>query len=394
MSKQKTKPVVRNGKKMAPIKVRKPKAPPVPTFRCNSCQGEFADRSHGKWLGVNPRWTCTPCAPKRRTAAEKPDGFEWFVLQVEPGRDRKVVKEIRKRLRIEGLEDRVKKIVVPTELREVITAEKGPVAASGRNPAAREAASDALGTAKELAGLERDDPTPDGEVPGYKIVVSRDPETGGFKWTVRSVPENPKLARKVVRAKKLPGYVLVHMLWDATVDAAVRKVRDQWGFLLRPLVSDLKTEVSQSQATGLWRWKVRSAETNEVLESGEDVIDKDAAWFKVKEAKAKLEEFRPTAVGTAEAAELLIAEKAVAQIVKDKTELNRVVAAVKVGDCVAIKTGHAFSGAACEVTAVDRKKKVVDLTTELFGVKVPIIGVASWLVELVSRPKPVKGESK
>ena len=390
----KTKPAIRNGKKMTPIKARKPKAPPIPTFRCNSCQGEFTDRTQGKWTGDNPRWTCTPCAPKRRSAPKKASGFEWFVLQVEPGRDRKVVKEIRKRLRIEGLEDRVKKIVVPTELKEVITAEKGDIVASGSTDDLEGAERIALYTAKQLAGMEPLAPLEGDDVPGFKVAAYRAAEGGGFKWTVRSVPENPKLTRKVVRAKKLPGYVLVHMLWDATVDAAVRKVRDQWGFLLRPVVSNLKTEVSQSQATGLWRWKVRSAETNEVLESGEDVIDKEAAWFKVKEAKAKLEEFRPTAVGTEEAAELLIAEKAVGQIMRDKEERSRVVATVKVGDKVTIKTGHAFSGAACEVTAVDRKKEVVDLTTELFGVKVPVIGVQTWLVELVSRPKPVKGESK
>lgn len=381
---------VRGNDKIKPIRT-KPRKPKLPTFKCEGCQEDFTDRKIGGWSGENPRWHCQDCLPRQRKAKEQ-DGFAWYVLQCEPDKDRLVVKDIKRKLRIDSLEHYVKKLLVPTELREKIVEERGDIVARGNDcKHLNDAKIASLAEAKVQAGLAPNEELNSEDrhpIPGYRTACYMDRDTGKWKWHVRKIPENPKATRKVVQCKKFAGYVLVHMKWDAFIDATIRKVRNAWGFLLRPVILNTIVQVQQSKLTGRWAWKLRHHETREIIKKGKGFETRGAAAHAGGLAKAALESFHPTAVKTKEAAELLIRQKAVNQICKDKEELNRVTYKPRIGDVVAILKPHAFSGVECKVAGVDQKAGTVNLTAEMMGQQVPIPAVETWQVDFKSRPKP------
>lgn len=379
----------------------KPRKPKLPIFNCSKCENPFTDRKAGDWFGPEGQltWHCSDCLPRARKPKADTGGAAWYVLQVEPGTDSKVRKGILRTRRIESLEDRVLKVVIATTLKEVITEEKGPVVAKGWELEVEAAKVAAIRAARALAGMKDGEVGPDGAsaVPGYRWAVSRnhDVEKGyGWNWTVREKHPNPQAIRKVVKCKKYPGYVFVHCKWDGEIDRWVRKVRGAWEFLLRPVINNALVSIRKFK-NGRFGWTLRHPETREVIDQfppprktrkGYDT--RGAALHAGGLVRESYEQFHPVALHSKEACDLLMQQRAINQVCKDKEEKDRILNAAKVGDTVRINHPHPFAGVECKVGAVTKDK--ADLKTQLMGVEVPIPGVNLWQLEVVQRARKEK----
>lgn len=379
----------------------KPAAKPTPAPRksrkkvvysvCVSCPGvkslvkhDVADMERNE----NGRLMCRKCAGLDDVApAPTDDGLAWYVINVEPGREGEVRKEILKRVRINNLEASVKRVMSPSQLTERVGPKTGPVVAEGYvegNPTAD--TYDRAREAGKLAAAElylKEHPTADDvtaediagqdSIPGFKVTTFPAKRPGFVEWKVRPFNEL-ETVRKVVKTRKYPGYMLVNCEWTPNVAHLITKTRGVWGVLLQPVVTGHHIKISVTKPTkemaedlGSWakaaeecanrgaRWRVVTPDGGTVVAKGK-CRTKDEARMAAEKAKAVAEEFKPTRLKDKEAAEALMAQKAVNQIVKDKEELMKAVVNVRAGDSIRVKAG-AFRGTRGTVVRVIRNPK-------------------------------------
>lgn len=385
-------------RKTLSAKGRAKKAPKPTRSVCLSCPGAKSLVLHDikdMHRNENGRLVCDSCyapPPKQTAAADRLD--KWYVIQVEPGAEGQVRKDILKQVRIRNLEGQVRRVMSPACLVEKVGPRSGAVLAEGyiEGPADTEgydkARAVALHAAQEIylkqnPETELDD-IPDFQPPGMKITTFPGTQKGTGKpfiqWKVREYNEL-ETVRRVVKGRKYPGYMLINMDWNVETERLVRKTRNVWSILLDPVVTGHLIKLSErtskfakpGQNLG-WNWRVCEPDGGKCVAKGW-ADTKLAARSAAEKAKATAEEFKPTALDTKEAAEALIAQKAVNQIVKDKAELLKAVCNLRVGDAVRVKAG-AFRGVGGEVTRVIRNPKdktliKVDVTMRLMGRPVP-----------------------
>lgn len=286
-------------------------------------------------------------------AAAKADRPMWYVLQVEPGNDRKARKDLLRLSRINRLTNKVKRVIVPTKLAEVVVKPSAVTVAEGwdtdpvtcKHVGRRKAVEL---TPEELRGADGGSATP-----GLWVSVFED-DRKGWGWKVKKAGEGePRRATRSV--KKFKGYVFCKLVYDADTAALLKKTRYAWGLLLQPVVTNIKVVVKTSKATGMSWWVIRHPETNDELARSDRKYDTKAAAREAGLAKkTEMEEFRPTALRTKEEAEMLVAEQFVKDIRKDKAAMNKAVVNLKVGDQVEITGESAWRGKVGKLTVLDK----------------------------------------
>lgn len=396
--------------KKAPKKATRP-AKPTHTV-CLSCPPKLQLVKHrikDMHRNENGRLVCADCyaPPLKAKKAGRPD--KWYVLQVEPNKESQVRKDILKQVRIRNLEGQIKRVMSPTCLVERVGPRVGDVLAEGTyefDPT-RVRQGEAYRFAKELAyeaarviylkrnpDLEAEDvaglgPT---EFDGLRVTANPGKKPGVIEWKVREYFPDESV-RKVLRGRKYPGYMLVNMEFNVETERVLKTTRNAWGLLLQPVVTGHLIKIHVTKPTrkmaddlGGWakameecvrrgaRWRVVEPDGGKVVAKGW-ARDKTEARAAAEKAKATAEEFHPTALADQEAAEALIAQQAVNQILKDKEELNKAVCNLRGGDAVRVKAG-AFRGCRGEVVRVvknpkDKSDVKVELKCRVLGVDVP-----------------------
>lgn len=359
--------------------VKATKAPKPTHAVCLSCPGKLQFVKHrikDMQRNENGRLVCDRCyapAPKAKKECVRTD--KWYVIQVDPGSETQVRADIMKQVRIRNLEGQVRRVMSPSYLVERVGPRAGEVLASGyvMGPAtaptydlAREAGFAAARGIylKQNPETELDD-VPDFMPPGMKISTfpGVQPGTGRsyVEWKVREY-NDLETVRKVVKGRKYPGYMLINMDWNVETERLVRKTRNVWTVLLDPVVTGHLIKITErtskfakpGQNLG-FNWRVCEPDGGVTVAKGW-ADSKLAARAKAESAKAVAEEFKPTELASREAAEALIAQQAVNQILKDKEELNKAVCNLKPGDRVRVKAG-AFRDCRGEVSRVVRNPK-------------------------------------
>jgi transcription antitermination factor NusG len=348
-----------------------PKVKLSKNLQCGGCWQSFPRKTMSQ--NENGKWLCGTCyAPAPREAKPEKD-LKWYVLQVEPGKESTIRKEIERYKKVHNIEHLVGRCFAPARLEdkmldtstELLETEGGFVSA----PEARQAGEARL---KEFFGEDQWNWEVDGYgVPGYRVTVFPDKGAKGkqantWKWELRKVIENRRVVTS--RTYKYPGYMICNLNFQLPVDAMLTRLqrKGSFGLLLRPVVLGHKVQVTKGRVW--YNWKVRHPETGEIIEKGRE-LDKALAYERAKSAKAKLEEFHPTELASAESAELLIRQKAVNQICQDPTIKNRKILDYKEGDSVRCISG-AFKGLLATVTKIDKK----DPTDPVVKVSVTILG--------------------
>lgn len=335
------------------VLTRKPR--PTDKVQCGRCYARVFRRRDGT---PNPNGVlyCPGCAPhaapprpaRRPARLPRYAGMRWYVVQVEPKKEAEFRSSLNRRVRIDGLEAKIGKIVVTTMLRNDVkpvyeTLDHG---AEGDMRSARfvggRAAARLLGTT--VLRLH--------EHPGVRVHVARNMKTEEWEWKVQRLTGTE---HKTVRTKRMPGYVLVQLDYSPEVHQIVKKTRYCWDFLIRPVDQNThRVFLAWSKRAGGWMWQVRDKEGKGVVRRGGPEPTKEAARWRANVAKADLERFVPTPVGDDEAKALLTAERAVRQIVKDRIEKNRVAVTVKVGGpCVVVE--GVYRNVTGVVTGIDKK---------------------------------------
>lgn len=291
---------------------------------------------------------CSACAPKRQ-AKSKSNEMLWYVLACEPGRDVRCRKDLLRKCKDFGCKD-VGRVMIPRRFNDGMYAPAGKVLAEGSEKSNMDAFRAGEREAQRLLDLERDS---DAWRETLKVTVFMNEKTGRYDWRVRT-KEAP--VRKVVKVKKYPGYILVQCRYNTVVADIVKRTRSSWGLLLQKLYEDknLSIKVSESKKGG-YRWRVVQTTFKEIVAKGR--CDSMAlAEERARYAKEQLSTFTPTALKTKEAAEQLIAQKAVNQISKDKSELYKVHVDIRVGDTVRVND-PTWKGVEGKVVSIDKKDK-------------------------------------
>jgi transcription antitermination factor NusG len=182
------------------------------------------------------------------------------------------------------------------------------------------------------------------------------------------------------------------MDWNETTAHLIKKTRNVWGVLLQPVVTGHHIKISVTKPTrqmaddlGGWaaaaeecvrrgaRWRVVTPDGGTVVAKGK-ARDRAEAQAAAEKAKAKAEEFKPTAVKSREAAELLIAQKAVNQICKDKEEKDKAVVNLRVDDRVNVIAGvwRGQRGTVRKVNRLSKTDVTVDIAINMLGREVVV----------------------
>lgn len=396
-----TKKTSKTTRKTLSAKGRAKKAPKPTRSVCLSCPGAKQLDLHDikdMHRNENGRLVCDSCyapPPKRAAVEERLD--RWYVIQVEPGAETQVRADIMKQVRVRNLEGQVRRVMSPSCLVERVGPRSGDVLAEGfvegnataatydiARRHAHRAACDIHAT-QQADGSTGLDYIQLDAVPGMKITTFpgtiKGTGTPVVQWKVREYNEL-ETVRKVVRGRKYPGYMLINMDWNVETERLVRRTRNVWTVLLDPVVTGHLIKLSErtskfarpGQNLG-WNWRVCEPDGGKCVAKGW-ADNKLSARAAAEKAKAHAEEFKPTALDTQEAAEALIAQQAVNQILKDKEELNKAVCNLRVGDWVRVKAG-AFRDVTGTVARVirdpkDRTDIKVDCKLRLLGRDVPL----------------------
>ena len=367
---------------MPRTKAKKPQARKPARVACGLCyQPTSRRKTHTTETG---KLVCDNCW-EELTHPKQPDVVDnkkWYVLQVEPGKESNVRKEIIKQSKIHSLEYCVGRIFSPAKLVDkIVPAGERELIHFGEEREARAARIAGENWLLEHLDLPYDYVGPDGgrAVPGYRVSVfpskgkERDKIGNTWTWKVFKLPPGDQTVQKTMRARKYPGYLICNFEYtdrcQFLLDRAKRK--GCWGLLLRPVVLGHKVQVTVGKVS--FNWKVRHPETGEIVAKGRD-IDKGRAQTAAEVAKAELEAFSPTELDSAEAAELLIRQKAVNQICKDKEEKNRAILPYRVADKVRVVSG-AFRGTEGVIVKIDKRDKTdpkVTITIKLWDHEVPV----------------------
>jgi transcription antitermination factor NusG len=367
--------------KKAP-KAKKAVKTPKPTHTvCLSCTGAKSLVKHriaDMHRNENGRLVCAACyAPPPKRKAEPAPADKWYVIQVDPGSEARVRADIMKQVRIRNLEGQVRRVMSPSCLVEKVGPRVGETLAEGTYavPAAMRLG-DAYKAAKEeacvaaRAVMAKRNPDADPadfefmgptEFPDMRVQAFPGKTPGTLTWKVKEYFESESV-RKVVRGRKYPGYMLINMDWNVETERLVRKTRNVWSVLLDPVVTGHNITVTErtskfkqpGQQLG-FNWRVNEPDGGKLVAKGW-AATRPEARAAAEKAKADAEAFKPTALDSQEAAEALIAQKAVNQILKDKEELNKAVVNVRPGDLVRVTAG-VYRGCRGEVARVVRNPK-------------------------------------
>ena len=282
---------------------------------------------------------CPDCyslsALHRKIKADKPEPKEdmmWYVLQVEPGKEGKVRTDIMRKSKQLGIKDLIGRIFSPLKFAEKLVQPQGEIIDQGEEDNPGHAKSICQSKVWQMNRQEGHAP----EAERFRYGVFQDQKTGKWCWKIRRILDvDPELV--VRKVKKFPGYVLINMVFNKDTDTLIKKTKYCWGVLLQTVVEKtFHTVLTESVKYG-FLWKVKDSKKKVVAKGHHD--DKDGAREMARTKIEELKAFQPTAMETAEAAELLIAQKAVNQISKDKEEMNRAQVPFKKRDKVKIRDG-------------------------------------------------------
>lgn len=263
-------------------------------------------------------------------------------------------KDLIKKCKDWGCKD-IGRVIIARRFNDGMYAPSGKVLAEGSEKTHNEAFRAGEREAQRLSGSEDDELWR----ATMKVTVFMDEKTGKYGWKVRT-KEAP--VRKVVKVKKYPGYILVQCRYSPVLADIVKRTRFSWGLLLKKLYEDknLSVKVSESKKGG-YRWRVVQTTIKEIVAKGR--ADSLAlAEERARYAKEQLSTFSPTALKTKEAAEQLIAQKALNQISKDKTELYKVHVGIRVDDQVRV-TDPTWKGVEGKVLSINKKDKTKPTAT-------------------------------
>ena len=360
---------------------------------CGGCYKVSFQRRYGH-PNANGVLHCRQCAktlpqPKKRGRPPKGEvrnsrprnkrkGMDWYVLQCFPGKEGLCRKSINRKVRIEGLEGGISRILIPTRLEnqvvsvyKTLASEKTEDPVMGKFVAAQRAA--------ELLGVREFKPH---EHEGIRTRVYRNRETGTWEWRVERLTGTE---HRTLRRPKTPGYILVEMNYSPDLHYLIDKTRHSWGFLLRPIDRvDHRLKVKFNVRKGGWVFSLRKDGKKLPLEgvrTGPFKTESEAKSHGIR-TKIELERFVPTPIAKTEADALLKAERAVRDIVKDRAEKNRVYPSVRVGDSAVVAEGL-WKNAAGVVTAVDQSDKtkpMVTLRCRIRGLELPLT-LPAWEVK-------------
>ena len=341
-------------------------------FLCGRCFNPPKLTNKTARVNINGVKMCQSCFEKETPTNDCQEELKWYVIQVEPGKDGSVKKEILRRVRIENLESEVKRVLTPTKFQDIIAPKGGDTLGDGSgivtaNEARKIANEFAIKKAEDNQVYQED---PDKPTHPYKVTVWEEEKTGKWSWRVRIMNEP---TQRTIRVLKYPGYVIINMRWGGATENLITKIRGVWGFLIRPVAPDYKIKVNNKPTQKGFRWKLFSINNKETIEFGHEPTELKARQ-EAEKALSKAIEFVPTPMDTQEAAETLIQEKAVNQIVKDKEEYQKVNLSYKVGDKRVLTNGP-YKGVEVVIESVDRSDKTnpkITVGFELFGVKLSI----------------------
>ena len=319
----------------------------------------------GRIYGVSKQAVCAIVNGKTWTHVTK---IGWYVLAVEPGREFRVKKELVRKSKIENLTNEIKRIIIPKLVREEIVPIRGHVVAEGEAPDPRSCHLHAQAKCRELAGVQ-----PEEDYSGYRYSVFRPKgkeagrESNNWAWKVKTVPEGKE--SKILERVKYPGYLICHLTYTPEVKAVIDKLRGSWGLLLKPVTEKCRVQIVKSQTTGMFRWKLRSTGTNEVVDKGGPYADRARCVSEADKAKARVEEFKPTALKSKEEAVVLLEQKILNQLKADRAAREARHVSVRKGDLVRI-TGGAFRDVTGKVVGIDKS----DPAAPLVQVAVEVLG--------------------
>lgn len=332
---------------------------------CSVCSKQFpADELEKNLDGLI---FCSEHFP-RRVKTVKSDSFGWYVLQVEPGRERKVKKDILRRLKIENKTHLVKRLIVPTKFEERIVPVAGKMVLEGRAETRAIAAKTAQ---MKAASLE----VKNGAEYRYVVFQSKGEERGkegnDFTWQVKTVPAERRL--KMLQVKKFPGYLICKLDYGADMQVIIKRTKHAWGLLLKPVVVGHLIQITWSKRRGGFMWKVRTPSSKDIVAKGGPRAEKDQARSDAEVAKSKVEEFKPTPMKDRESAELLIEQKAVNQVARNPEVRDKASVPFRVGSLVDVIEGDMI-GVRSTVEKIDRTDKVnvkAWITVPVLGHPVP-----------------------
>lgn len=377
------------------VKAKKGKGKKNSHSVCVDCPGVASLTLHRREDMVpneNGRLRCRKC-DRRLSADATPEEKmgTWFVLQVEPGSEAQVRKDVMKQVRVRNLHGQIRRLLSPSAFAERVGNRVGDVLADGFDAgdngrprweeakAAGHAAAAAIYAKRE--GLAVEDVLDLDGFPGLRVQCFPGKSAGVVGWKVREYFEL-ETVRQVITVRKFPGYMLVNMDYNEETAHVLKSTRNAWGLLLQPVhtghlikVTERKSQFATPGQELGYNWRVTTSDGQTVVAKGK-AASRGQAFGLAEAAKMKIEAFKPTAVKDQEAAELLIAQKAVNQIKKDKDEKDKAVVNLHVGDRVRVRNG-AFRDCKGEVVKINRDPKdktrvTVDCTLTIMDRAVPL----------------------
>lgn len=331
---------------------------------------------------------CENCCPDRSRKKKEDDSAGWFVLGVEPGREGKVKKAIIRQAKIEQKTHLIKRIIIARKFEEAVVGKKGIILDYGEEPSRADAF---LVARRKLMSFLKEEFTEDH--PGYRYIVfrsrseERGRESNNWTWQIKTVPEEKE--RRTLQVKKYPGYLICNIVYDADMKRIIDRTPNQWGLLLQPVHVNHLVEVKFSKKRGGWVYKVRvPAETvkeRTVVAEGGPFLERETARAHGQQAKAKVEEFKPTGLESKEAAEILIAQKTFNQISKDPEERDKAVVQFRVGSEVLAIEGQ-FKGTRGKVLKINKVDKTqVEARVEISVMGCPLqVDIPFWNLQTVN----------
>lgn len=347
--------------------------------KCDLCPNVYDLREHGpRFLPGTTKMPCPECYDRHhdllKGVGDKAILPAWFVLSCEPGKENAVRKDILKKVKLRKIGDKVLRMFSPMHMVERMVKSLGEVVAMNEgllnpNDARAEVQS-------KLWELERESPNKK-----FHHSMFQDQKTGKWSWKIREDLCEEVLA--IVKRRKYPGYIIVHMVYDKDTADVFKRQGKCWGLLLQDYVPvGLKVAVSWLASREAWRWTVKNLVGKELAKghvSGTGPkakpanLGKDAAWEhgRTKAKTLKTDHDLPTGLETEEAAIELINDKMVKEVSKDVTKKSALsVVPYGPGDEVIIKHGP-WTGNKARVAVIDREKDnpecSVLVTTNVLG---------------------------
>lgn len=299
---------------------------------------------------------CEDHAPgKRKKKIEKSDTFGWYVMQVEPGKEGIVKKNLARKLRIAGQSSLLKRCIIARHFQDMIVPKRGEVIATEGGFAnkllAIQAAKAKCQQIFHETGIEhRYSAFPD-------KAEEKGKESNTWQYRISTIPEEKEL--RTVGVKKYPGYLICKLDFTPEFTRILKQVPMQWGMLLAPIHQNFLISVSYSKRYDKWKWMVKQDGKTVVAESTPMQMQdtREAARTCAEEAKAKLMEFKPIPLASEEAARELLNQQIFNEVSKNPAERDKAIVNFRVGSEVEVIEGT-YKGIVSKVLKIDRSDKV------------------------------------